>query len=268
MVLTVHDVIPLMFDDGWPSSAVARFRRQLQFGLRQARAVITVSEHTKGDLIKLFDIDPEKVHVIYWGVDPPPPEVLGTEDTLARLGIRNHFVIAFGGGAHRKNTDMVLRAFSWAAPQIPNLRLVLLGVSDDKIRRHFSSQAERLGIGERVTLLGFVTDDELEIFYRRALCLLYISLYEGFGLPLLEAMSRGLPIIASNRTSIPEVTGAAAVLVDPLDVHSVASALVSLANNPIHRAELANKGYQRAAQFSWHRASSTTIKLFEALVHA
>ena len=259
IVLTIHDVIPLVFDDGWPQQAIERFRRQLGYGLKAARAVIAVSHHTKKDLVRLFDIDPAKIHVVHWGVDSPTHS--GDPGALQRHGLTGRYVMAFGGDARRKNTEGVMKAFARAA--LPNIQLVLVGLGRGVARARFEEMAQELGIGSRVRMLEYVTDADLEAVLCSAECLLYPSLYEGFGLPVLEAMSRGVPLVASDTTSIPEVAGSAALLVNPESTEEIADALIRISSDAALRNQLTEQGRRRAEQFTWHRAASETVRLFE-----
>lgn len=260
IVLTVHDVIPLLFNDGWTEAAVSRFRAQLDYGLRTARVVIAVSDHTKRDILSLFDVDEGRIHVVHWGIDIPP----GTEtdgSVRARLGIGDRYVMAFGGGARRKNTAGVIAGF--AAATLPDVQLVLAGLGNAALRERVVSLGNRYGVSQRLRLLDYLEDSEINALLDEAECLLYPSLYEGFGLPVLEAMSRGVPVIASNTTSIPEVAGDAAVLVDPLSSAAISAALVHVCGNPGERARLAQRGRERAARFSWRATGEAMAALFE-----
>jgi glycosyltransferase involved in cell wall biosynthesis len=260
-VMTVHDIVPLVFDDGLPPGAVSAFRRQLQHGIRRAARIIAVSSHTKIDLCRVFDLDPARVVVIPWGVDPAP-ESGGTGRTELSA---EPYVMAFGGEARRKNSLGIIKAFLRAVPRLPEVRLVFVGMGPGAVRDAVAEEVRAAGADARVQILGYVSEEELESLYERATCLLYLSKYEGFGLPLLEALSRGLPILAANRTSIPEVVGDAAVLVDPDDLGAVADALVEICRTPSLRQGLRIRGPARARQYSWRRTAEQTIGVFEAV---
>jgi len=265
-IMTVHDVIPLIFDDGLSPRTVERFRVQMQAGIRKARGIIVVSENTRTDLLSLFPVDPAKVVVIPWGSLPPPAQVAPElrAVTLAQVEIRAPFVLAFAGGARRKNTEGVLRAF--ARMRTTEAMLVLVGLNDPASRTSAAKLADELGCGARVRLLNYVDDDTLEIVLQSADVLVYASLYEGFGLPLLEAMSRAVPVVASRTSSIPEVAGDAALLVDPTDPDEIAAAVDLVLNDADRRVQMTSRGLARAAKFTWDDTAQKTVALFESVL--
>ncbi|MDQ6771098.1 MAG: glycosyltransferase family 4 protein [Gemmatimonadota bacterium] len=264
-VMTVHDVIPLVFDDGQDQTAIDRFRTQLEFGLRRARAVIAVSQNTKADLVSLFGLDPAKITVVHWGADSPlPKDSVGSRDAaLTQVGIVGPYLLAFAGEARRKNTEMIIRAFALVNPDGP--KLVLVGVNNAAGRKRFGELAHQLHCGERVVIFDYVTDESLEIVLQESVALLYVSLYEGFGLPLLEAMVRGIPIIASDVSSIPEIVGDAALLVSPSNPVEIAEAIEEIVSTPAHRRELIERGVKRAGTFRWEATAAQTIAIFESV---
>jgi glycosyltransferase involved in cell wall biosynthesis len=267
VVMTVHDLIPLVFNDGWSDIEVARFRRQIEVGLRTARAVIAVSRHTRDDLVQVFRIDPKRVTVVHWGTDARPLAPCSREELVVELGVAGlaqPYLLAFGGDARRKNTATVLRAFAAAARRTPVARLVIVSLGNDRTRDGFLTLARDLGIADRVDLLGYVSDENLDRLYANCLGLLYVSLYEGFGLPVLEAMARGVPVIASNTTSIPEVAGDAALLVAPTSVEEIASAVVRVVTDADLAMHLRERGIARARAFSWQHTAAATVSTFEA----
>jgi glycosyltransferase involved in cell wall biosynthesis len=267
-VVTVHDVIPLVFPDGWEAAAVRRFRASVGRAVRRARAVMVPSANTKADLVRILAADPARMHVVPWGADAPPaPQAAAERDRLLQAAhIRPPFVFAFGGGAPRKNTEATLRGFAAAAAGIPELGLVLAGLGNEALRERYRALADELGVGDRVCVLEYVSEPLLEALYAGARCLLYLSSYEGFGLPVLEAMARGLPVIGANLTSIPEVAGDAALLFDPADTGAWTAALVELCTSDALHVDLAARGRARAQRFSWAETGRATVELFEQVV--
>ncbi len=258
IVLTVHDIIPLVFNDGLDQDFIQRFRARLVDGVRHARAIIVVSGNTKRDLCERLRVNPEHVHVIPWGIDVPA----GIASGELPPHVRAPYVLCFGGAAKRKNTLGTLRAFVATAQTLSELQLVFVGLSPGPLREEVHAIAASAGIADRVLALDYISESQLDALYRGALCLLYLSLYEGFGLPLLEAMARGVPVIASNRSSIPEVVGDTALVVDPEITEDAAQALVRVASDPALRAELSQEGRLRAQRFSWQDTASRTVELF------
>jgi glycosyltransferase involved in cell wall biosynthesis len=258
VVMTVHDVIPLIMDDGMDGNGVKRFRNRLSAGLRQSRSVIAVSEHTRTDLARIMKTDPDKIKVVPWGADSNPQDMAGDRPAT-------DLILGFGGGGSvRKNTPAMVRMFSKVAANHPTARLAILGVTDDTQRQQLQKLIDELALQGRVSLMGFVSEAELEKFYREAICLVYISLYEGFGLPPLEVMVHGVPVVASNRSSIPEVVGDSGILVDPENIDEIADAVLSLLDNQALHRQLSEKSWQRAREFSWRNTAEKTVSIFEA----
>jgi alpha-1,3-rhamnosyl/mannosyltransferase len=255
VVMTVHDVIPLVFDDGQDRPAVARFRVQLRYGLESARHVIAVSEHTKRDLIAIFGTAAERVSVVPWGIDLPSNASVPSE--------AGQYFLTFGGAAKRKNTIETVQALVRLATRVRRLRMVIVGLAPGEVKDRVMADIAAAGMDDRFDVFGYTGDADVERLLRGATALVYLSRYEGFGLPLLEAMAHGVPVIAANRTSLPEVAGSAALMVDPDRPDEVDSALIQLAEDADLRSELSRRGRERAAQFSWERTAKATVDVFE-----
>lgn len=262
-VMTVHDVIPMKFDDGQSAKSTERFRARLTCGLRQAEHVVTVSVNTKNDLLALFPkFESSRASVIYWGASH-----LGDRERDLLKGRSGPVVparvLAFGGGAKRKNTGAIVETFSHVLRQEPLSRLTIVGVTSVAEREALAALAGSLGIIESIDLADFVDDKVLDELYRSATCVLYLSLYEGFGLPPLEAMVRGTPVVASNMSSIPEVVGSGGILVDPTDTVEAASAVVKLIRFPAEREAFVEAGRLRAESFSWEDTGKRMASILE-----
>lgn len=266
VVLTVHDLIPLRIGDGWPESEVKRFRKTLARSVAKARRIITVSDFTKRDLLSEFKVPEEKIDVVWWGVEntTPAPSDNGSSDRVTKLhGVRSPFFIAFGGESPRKNVFRILEAFSRFTNEPPGeVQLVLLGVTS-RAKRNFSSMIDKLGIATNVLLLEYLDDATVAELMRRAEALIYTTLYEGFGLPVLEAMVAGTAVITSNVTSLPEIAGDAALLVDPTDCQAIAGAMRACFTNKDLRAGLKARGLRRIRDFSWDSVARRTLNVYE-----
>lgn len=256
VVMTVHDVIPLIMDDGMDARAVRHFRTRLRAGMRLARRVIAVSENTRRDLARVMSADPDRIEVAHWGADAVSETYKERPATGTVLGFG-------GGGAVRKNTPALVRMFAKVAAGDPAARLVILGATDPKQKTTLQELIGQMRLEGRVSLLGYVSDEELDQLYREAACLVYISLYEGFGLPPLEVMVHGMPVVASNRSSIPEVVGDAGILVDPENLDEIADAVLRLLHDQAFRHQLSEKAWQRAREFSWRNTAEKTVSIFE-----
>jgi glycosyltransferase involved in cell wall biosynthesis len=241
----------------WPRYFPLRHRVRLRtlvpIHVRQARVVMTLSEFCRHDLMRTFDLPAERVFAIPCVVRPPqPPASTGeTERVLARHGIRRPFFIYLGNRHPRKNLPRLVQAFSLAVgsdPELAGYRLVLAGAP--WWRGGGEDRDVRLAPPGTVQVLGRLPDDERDLLVRAATALVYPSIFEGFGLPPLEAMAVGTPVLASNAAALPETLGDAALLVDPFDVAAMAAALIALATDAELRAKLRARGLRHAAQFT------------------
>ena len=262
MVLTVHDLIPLRFEDGWSAHEVYRFRRTVARSVAKARRIIAVSECTRNDLVSEFGVPENKIDVIPWGVDGRTPNPASEPEwgTLSQsYGITSPFFLAFGGDAPRKNVERILRAMAvFMQAECRDAQLVIVGVRPS-VKEKFSAVAKSLKIIGNVILLPYLTDEVISHLLMHCEALLYPSLYEGFGLPILEAMAIGAPVISSNVTSMPEIAGDAAILVDPREVHAISTAMRELFLNETAKGELRRRGFVRSKAFTWTKAAEETL---------
>lgn len=265
-VLTIYDVTLLLFPEWHPAGRLALMGSALGPAARRADRIITASEFSRGDILKLLPVEPEQVVVIPGGIDPIfrlLPEAQVTAD-LAPLGLRaGEYLLFLGTIEPRKNLVRLLQAVQAAGPTIGPL--VLAG------GRGWNNAAIRDAIGRlardgRVRDLGYVPDALRPALYAGARTFVYPSLYEGFGLPPLEAMACGTPVLTSNVSALPEVMGDAALYVDPEDVSALAAALTRLWEDESLRADLRARGLARARQFSWDRTARLTIEVYRSLL--
>ncbi len=261
-VCTMHDLIPLD-QPAWFSPRFAAWYKWLLPRLaKQVRHIIAVSEFTKCRVVELLRVRPEKVTVIPNGVDErfsprSEKEILRMRQSL---GITCPAYLLYVGNLEpRKNLPRLLQAWAIAQQSIPpEVELVVAGAKGSSL------VFEQCCLGElppRVQLTGYVADDHLPALYAGSLALLYPSLYEGFGLPPLEAMACGTPVVTSANTSLPEVVGDAAILADAEYVHSIADAIIRVASNDSLRSELRRRGLERAKEFTWARTAEPTLRL-------
>ena len=258
MVVTVHDLIPLQLPE-YRSSRPACIQGEVaRRTVPRATRVIVPSAYVAGVVETMLGIDPARIDVIPMGVSRTvevgdPPIFAGP------------YVIHTGGFDARKNLPELLLAFERASRELdPRWRLVLVGAahtSNPVVYPPVGPVVDELGLRDRVVLTGRVSDREKHALYRHATLAVNPSLSEGFGLPILEAMAHGVPVIASNRTSHPEVAGDAALLVEPT-VDSLADAIARLATDDALRHELAQKGRTRAAEFPWSRTAEATLETY------
>jgi len=228
---------------------------------RRARRVITISESTKRDAVRLLNLDANKIDVAVPGVDAEfyqPIDTAALENFRRTKNLPEHFVLFIGTREPRKNIPTLLCAFA-AAKRRMNFphRLVLAGGRgwmDDEIPRVL----QETGLTGEVILPGFVPHDELPYWYRAADCFVYPSQYEGFGMPALEALASGTPVITSDISSLPEAVGEAALLIDPKSSEEIADALVRVLSDASLRQQMSTRGLEHARQFSWTRTAQVT----------
>lgn len=265
-VVTIHDLAYMRYPEVHPRGRRMYLTLFTRLTLRRARAVVAVSAYTRGEVIRLLGVPPERVHVIYEGVDadfrPLPPEQVAAFRRQRSLPSR--YLLYVGNLEPRKNLPRLIQAFARIGPEV-ELSLVLVGAKGwgyDAIYR----QVAELDLSKRVLFPGFVPREELPLWYNGAEVLVYPSLYEGFGLPPLEAMACGTPVLTSTASSLPEVVGEAGLQVRPDDVEGLATALRRLTTDRELQAELRRRGMQQARRFSWDQMARETADLYRRLV--
>jgi glycosyltransferase involved in cell wall biosynthesis len=257
-VVTIHDCIHLMFPQYLPGAIARVYARTMMWSAaRMSDRVLTVSEASKRDILRFFDIPPEKVHVIYNAIDERflvPPDEERMELVRQRFQLHHPFVLYVGNIKPHKNLERLIDAFRRTrAGGLDELRLVIVG---DELSKYpaLRQAVHRHRLEKIVRFLGFQPHETLAAIYRLARVFAFPSLYEGFGLPPLEAMACGTPVVTSNVSSLPEVAGGAALLVDPYDPVSIADGLTRAVSDEPLRNELTCRGLARARDFSWEHA--------------
>jgi glycosyltransferase involved in cell wall biosynthesis len=263
LVVTVHDLAFRVYPSLFPTVWRVLFRLGTRMAVRRADAIITVSQSTANDLVRYSRAEPSRIHVVPLAASLPPTEVEPAE-ALERMKIAQPYVLFVGTLEPRKNLVRLVRAYRRAVgrTRIPH-RLVLAGPLGWRPRPLLRELAVE-GPGE-VVLTGKRSADELDALYRGAAAFAYPSLYEGFGLPVLEAMARGIPCIVSNTSSLPEVAGDAALAVAPRSVSGLAEAIERVLTDEAEAARLSAAARARAEQFSWEHTARMTLKVYESL---
>jgi glycosyltransferase involved in cell wall biosynthesis len=266
-VVTVHDLALAKFPEfskrllGEQWSGYKTLRT-----LRRATRVIAVSQNTANDISNFYQIPSEKIRVIYNGVgeeffSPSPTDSL--KSVRARYRIPSgDYILYVGGSDPRKNLERLLEAFSILLKKIKPPKLVLTGGVGRRAKEIYQKISE-LGLEHHVVLTGHLPTQELRLLYSGARLFAYPSLYEGFGIPVLEAMACGVPVMTSNTSSLPEVAGDAACLIDPYDVQAMAAAMEKILKDNDLAASLQAKGLERVKAFSWERAARQTLEVYK-----
>ena len=254
-VVTIHDCIHLMFPQYLPNRlAYGYARASLWAAARRAERVFTVSETSKADILRYCDVEAERIIVVYNAIDdrfatPPEPEAI--ERVRERYQLHGPFALYVGNIKPHKNLERLIDAFDLVRRGgFERLELLIIGDQISKYPR-LRRAVDKHKLHKHVRFLGFVADDTLAALYRLATVFVFPSLYEGFGLPPLEAMASGTPVVTSNRSSLPEVVGDAAVLVDPYSAASIADGIQQVLSDADLRRSLAARGLARAREFSW-----------------
>ena len=277
-VLTVHDLLEHMYGSRNASS----LRRNLHFyltrrALRKAARVISVSQFTKNEIEKLLAISDERIEVVYNAIDERFLRGHATEadrELIAQRYLVNYPFILYAGAIRpHKNVVRIIEAFSALKSELqkeqeyPDLKLIIIGddlSSHPRLRR----TVVRSGVQNDVRFLGFVPIEVLRIFYDVAKIFVFPSLYEGFGLPPLEAMAHGTPVVTSNTSSLPEVAGNAALLVNPENVFEIRRGLQRALLDPALRAQMKQRGYEQAQRFSWTISVSRILEIYREVAGA
>jgi glycosyltransferase involved in cell wall biosynthesis len=257
-VVTIHDCIHLMFPQYLPNRmALAYARTSIGLAARRATRVMTVSESSKRDILRFVDVEPDRIDVIYnayderFGIEPGEDDVVRVRE---RYQLHDEFVLYAGNVKPHKNLERLIDAFSLVRKRgLDHLKLVLIG---DEISRYAALRraVHQHQLHKYVRFLGYLPQETLAVMYRLAGVFVFPSLYEGFGLPPLEAMASGTPVVTSNVSSLPEVAADAAVLVDPYDPGAIADGIERVLTNEDLRADLRRRGLARARQFSWEQS--------------
>jgi glycosyltransferase involved in cell wall biosynthesis len=272
-ILTIHDVIPLNFREAMPFfTNYFLYRPGIRLAGRLNDRIATVSEFSKQDISTKTGASLDKISVIPNGLREPFAEDKDLEAELAeRFQIHDGFILYVGGIHERKNVARLIRAFATLVQEqdFPGKLLATGSVSgapyQEKMKDILDGVVAETGMAERVVFTGFVTDEELEALMRMTHFMIYPSLYEGFGMPLLEAMQVGTPVVTSNLTAMPEVAGGAALLVDPFDVDDMANTMSKLLGDGDIRQDLIRKGFEVAKGYSWQRTSEAYLALYESV---
>jgi glycosyltransferase involved in cell wall biosynthesis len=266
-VVTAHDISPVLFPDQYPPRQRRKFELTMKAAVRHGAHFIAISQHTADDLQRVYGLPASRVSVVYFGIDAEKVTLTDAEqgEIRSRLGLPRRFFVYLGNLNRRKNLVTLVRAFASIADRIPDVDLVLAGKEElgtEELRASVASS----GVPGRIHLPGFLDRSDAIGLLAMAEAFVFPSLYEGFGLPPLEAMVQGTPAVVAAGGSVPEVVGDAALISDPLDVDALASHLVQVVTEPALRAELIERGYARSSEFTWARMARETRAVYETLV--
>lgn len=244
-------------------------REQSRLAARRADLIIAVSEQTKHDIIHILGIPAERIRVTYLAassVYKPFKDQNEVREVLNKHGVNTPYILFVGAIEPRKNIAGLIRAYdSLDAGLKETFKLFIIGASGWHNVEVYNLVSE-LGLQEKVKFLGFVPDEDLVFFYNGASVFVYPSFYEGFGIPVVEAMACGAPVITSNTSSLPEVVGEAGIMIDPGDIQGIADAMSKVLTDSSLQEELQKKSLERAKQFSWRRCAAETLAAYKSII--
>jgi len=285
VVVTIHDLITLLLPEYRRSLAVRLYNRLIVRAARRAEAIIADSQHSKADIVRHLGIPAGRVHVVYLAAEArfhPLDDADALADARQRYGLGERFVLYIGGLNRHKNVAALLAAFAAIRDRLPDVQLAIAGVphsADPAVFPDLGQVARGLGLpvadltGLRrpvrsavVRFLGFVPEEDKPLLYNAAALFVFPSRYEGFGLPPLEAMACGTPVIAARAASLPEVVGDGGLLIAPDDVAGLAQAMLAVLGDPARQAELRARGLAQAARFNWAKTAQETLAIYRESV--
>jgi glycosyltransferase involved in cell wall biosynthesis len=258
-VVTVYDLAFELHPASYDPADLRMQQRGARRSIKRARSILAISEATRDDIVRLYKCRPESITVTPLGAEP---RFLDAANLPAPPGWPEQYLLYVGALAPRKNLMSLLQAYARARAQGIEDALVLAGGGSPDYVAALRSKAIALHVIEDVAFTGYLSDELLPAAYLNARAFAYVSLYEGFGLPVLEAMACGVPIIASATSSFPEIVGDAGILVDPADVTAQEKAILTVLTDEAKRLELAAKARARARQFSWDDVARRTLEVY------
>ncbi|MEW6094914.1 MAG: glycosyltransferase family 1 protein [bacterium] len=266
-VLTIHDLMLVTHPEFLTLERVNAFKKNVDNGIKRADLIISVSEFTKNEIIKEWNIPKERIKVIYNGVGEefyPIEDKTIIEKVKHKYGIKDKYILYVGNIEPKKNLLRLIEAFSLLKNSKDDYNLVIAGNKDWFFDKVFQKVNE-LNLQEDVIFTGYVPNEELPALYSGAEIFVFPSLYEGFGMPVIEAMACGTPVITSNITSLPEVVKDAGILIDPFNVEEITKAMSQLLTDTNLQTKLREKGLLRAKLFSWGKTARETLAVYKEL---
>ncbi len=272
-VVTVHDLIPIKFASHFPKGLRGFIKWQFQkLLLRQVEAIITDSEASRKDIAKIISYPKEKIYRIYLaaGEEFKKVKTRQLKEVVQKYSLPKDFILYVGDLNWNKNVVGLLKSFCLLKSQRPKLKLVLVGKAflekDLLERRAITEFIKKRNLSNEIKFVGFVSTAELVALYRLASCYCQLSFYEGFGLPVLEAMACGCPVVCSNKGSLPEIVGRAAVLVDPYKEKKTAEVVNEVLSNKKLQKKLSRAGLRQAKKFSWKKTAKETLDVYKRVL--
>lgn len=267
-VISVMDLSYLHFPELFAKKDLYQLTNWTAYSVRNASKIFTISNASRDDIIKEYKVKADTVVVTYPGIKPESQgmnQKLNKKELNEKFSISDKYILFVGTLQPRKNIERLIEAFSLVAKRQKDTQLVIVG-KKGWLYEDILAAPRKFGVEKDVIFLDFVSDEDLPSLYKYAQVFILPSLYEGFGLPVVEAMRYGCPVITSNVSSLPEAGGNAALYVDPLDVADIAEKLEKVITSPKIREEMVTKGYTHIKQFSWEKAAQETLSILVEMV--
>jgi glycosyltransferase involved in cell wall biosynthesis len=272
IVVTIHDIIPLILPQYRGGALVRAYTQLVSAAARGATLILTDSEASRGDIVQQLRIPADRVRTIYLAADPEFTDHANPIDTAAlrrNYDLPDEYVLYLGGCDARKNVETLLQVYTWAQDALgDNFPLVFAGSLPDRHDAFLHDPrviAKQIEVADVVRFTGRVAEEDKVALYQQARAFLYPTLYEGFGLPALEALACGVPVVGSNASSVPEIVGDAGMLVDPMDARAMAGALIAVCTDDALHDQLSERALKQAALFSWERCARETVAAYESV---
>ncbi len=265
-IVTIHDLIPYIMPETVGRGYLLKFLKEMPSIIENSSGILTVSQHSKEDILRFFPIDPDKIYVTPLAADSkytPLNKSKCKEYIKVKYGIDKPFLLYIGGFSKRKNVHGLITAFAKVVPHLDKaFNLVIVGSYRDE-SQELVKLVSSLNMENHIKFTGFAPDEDMPIYYNACEAFVYPSIYEGFGLPPLEAMSCGTAVITSNTTSIPEVVKDNGLLVNPYSDSELQSAMETLVSDDSLREALQVRSLKRSAEFSWEKTAKITLDIYE-----
>lgn len=263
-IIAILDVSYKYFPELFKKKDLYKLSLWGKYSVKTASKILTISENSKGDIIKEYGVLPSKVAVLHVGIKDVEASPMNKEEFFKKYKITSPFLLFVGTIQPRKNIKKLIRAFSFVLKQEKDLSLVIVGKKGWMYEEILRSDKE-YGVEHSVKFLHDVPNEDLPHFYKYAQCFVLPSLYEGFGLPVLEAMKFGCPVITSNVSSLPEAGGDAALYVDPNNEQDIAQKIEKVLKDKELREDMIKKGHEQVKKFSWEKAAKEVLEVFESM---
>ena len=258
-VISIMDLSFLHFPEMFKTQDLYQLKNWTAYSVKKARKILTISKSSKDDIIKYYQVPEDKVVVTYPGATMQND----IEKSKKKYGIIGDYILSVGTLQPRKNFVKLIEALNILVSSYPNIFLVIIG-KPGWLYQEIYEAPKKFRVEGKVKFLDYVPDEDLPALYKNAKCFVLVSLYEGFGLPALEAMNYGCPVVVSNVSSLPEVAGEAGILVNPNNVEEIVQAITKVLNmDEREKREMVEKGFKQASKFSWEKCAKETLKVLE-----